>query len=78
MSKIRVKRYSEEWKEKVSKGWFKKGSPSRNKGLHLSEDIKRKISEANKGRPSPNKGKKMSEKQRLWMIDAFKGQHRIS
>lgn len=73
---VTVKRYSEEWREKVSKGWFKKETPSINKGLHLSEDVKRKISEANKGKPSPNKGKKMPEKQRLWMIEAFRGEHR--
>ncbi len=36
----------------------------------------KKISEANRGKPSPNKGKKMSEHQRLWMIEAFKGEHR--
>ncbi len=41
MSTKRVKRYSAEWKKKVSKGWFKKGTPSRNKGLHLSEDTKK-------------------------------------
>jgi 5-methylcytosine-specific restriction endonuclease McrA len=76
MATNKVKRYSKEWRKKVSVGWFKKGAPSKNKGLHLSEDAKRKISEANKGRPSPNKGKKMSEKQRLWMAEAFKGEHR--
>ncbi|MCX6719973.1 MAG: NUMOD3 domain-containing DNA-binding protein, partial [Candidatus Staskawiczbacteria bacterium] len=72
----RVKRYSKEWRKKVSKSWFKKGAVSRNKGMPMSEETKRKLSEANRGKPSPNKGKKMSEKQRLWMAEAFKGEHR--
>ncbi|MEK7664606.1 MAG: HNH endonuclease [Patescibacteria group bacterium] len=76
MTVKRVKKYSEEWRKKVSKGWFKKGTLSKNKGLHLSENTKRKISEANKGRPSPKKGKKMPEEQRLKMIGTLKGVHR--
>lgn len=76
MKKLRVKRYSKEWREKVSSGWFTKGFTPWNKGIPMREESKRKLSAVNKGRPSPNKGKKMSEKQRLWMVEAFKGEHR--
>lgn len=73
---VRVRKYSKEWKERVRGGWFTKGFTPWNKGIPMREESKKKLSEANKGKPSPNKGKKMSEKQRLWMIEAFKGQHR--
>ncbi len=73
---VTVKRYSEEWRKKVSKGWFQKGITSRNKGVPMNEETKRKLSEAKKGKPSPKKGKKMSEEQRLKMIGILKGVHR--
>lgn len=76
MTVKRVKRYSKEWRKKVSSGWFTKGFIPWNKGIPMREESKKKLSQANKGKPSPNKGKKMSEKQRLWMAEAFEGEHR--
>ena len=43
-----------------------------NNGKTLSEETKKKISDANKGRPSPNKGKKVSEETRKKIIEARK------
>jgi len=59
-----VKRYSEEWRKKVSKGWFKGGLISRNKGVPMSDEVKRKLSQSLKGRSAWNKGIKMSEEQK--------------
>jgi len=73
---VTVKRYSEEWRKKVSSGWFKKGATSRNKGVPMSEGAKRKSSEAHKGKTAWNKGKKMSEEQRIKMLGTLKGIHR--
>lgn len=43
------------------------------KGKTLSEDTKRKLSEAMKGKPSPNKGKTLSEEQKKRISEANKG-----
>lgn len=52
-----------------------KGKKSVNAGKHLSEETKRKISEALKGRVSPRKSKKLSEETKRKMSEAHKGRH---
>ena len=53
---------SEEFKKKISAANRRRGP--------MSEETKRRISEARKGKPAHNKGKKMSEEQRKKMREA--------
>lgn len=53
---------------------FKKGNVPWNKGKQLSEEGRRKLSEAHRGRVPWNKGKKMSDEYRLKLSIAHKGQ----
>lgn len=62
-------------------GWTK-GHESHNKGKHLSEETKRKLSETNKGKlgfwkgkVGINKGKKMSEETKAKISNSHKGRH---
>lgn len=43
------------------------------KGKKLSEETRRKLSEANKGKPSPNKGKHHTEETRIKISESKKG-----
>lgn len=67
---------NEEWKKKVSKGWFKKDGVAWNKGVGMSEEAKRKLSEALKGRRPWNKGKKTPEEIKKKLSEFFKGKRR--
>ena len=49
------------------------GIPGWNKGTHLSEEHKKKISRAHKGVPSPRKGIPWSEETRKKMSEVYKG-----
>ena len=44
-------------------------------GIKLTEQTKRKLSEARKGRTAPNKGVPMSEEQKRKLSEAFKGEN---
>ena len=46
-----------------------------NKGKKMSEESKKKMSEAKKGKPGPNKGKKFSTETRKKMSEAKKGEN---
>lgn len=59
-------KYSEETRLKMSKAL---------KGIHLSEEHKRKISEAKKGKPSWNKGIPCSEEHKRKLSESMKGKH---
>lgn len=70
------------YKDSYKNVGYTKGHESHNKGKHLSEETKRKLSEANKGKPSfwkgkvgPNKGKKMSEETKAKISNSHKGRH---
>lgn len=63
-------------REDKHRSLHKKGKPSCRKGVKLSEETRRKISESKIGKPSPNKGKKMSEEQRRKMSQAKIGKKR--
>ena len=65
--------YSEEWKRKVSKDWFKKGLVPWNKGKKMSVEAKRKLSKALKGREPWNKGKEMPEEIKKKLSEINKG-----
>ena len=69
------KRYSEDWRKKVSKGWFRKGDIPWNKGKKMSVEIKRKLSKALKGREAWNKGKEMPEEIKQKLSELLKGRH---
>lgn len=73
---MNVIRYSKEWRKKVSKGWFKKGTVSRNKGVPMSIETKKKLSESHRGKPAWNKGLKMTVEQKNKLSKMFKGVHR--
>ena len=77
---------SEEARRKMSEA--NKGKPAHNKGVPMSEEqkkklseskknisdeIRKKISEAKKGKPASNKGKPMSEEQKRKLSEANKG-----
>lgn len=71
-----------DYKDSYKNVGYTKGHESHNKGKHLSEETKRKLSEANKGKPSfwkgkvgPTKGKKMSEEQKQKISNSHKGRH---
>lgn len=49
------------------------GLPSKRKGKKLSEETRRRMSEARKGKPSPNKGNKFSLEVRRMMSETRKG-----
>lgn len=70
------------YKDSYKNVGYTKGHESHNKGKHLSEETKRKLSEANKGKPSfwkgkvgPSKGKKMSEETKAKISNSHKGRH---
>ena len=65
--------YSEEWRKKVSKGWFEKGNVPWTKGKKMSIETKRKLSEALRGREAWNKGEKMSEEIKKKLSEINKG-----
>ena len=74
--------HSEETKIKMSEAHkgqiaWNKGKPSHNKGKHLSEEQKKKISTSLKGKTSPNKGKPMSEDAKRKNSESHKGKHRV-
>ena len=56
-------------------GDIRKGMPSPMKGKHLSEEAKKKVSEALKGKPTWNKGKHISEETKRKLSDFWKGKH---
>lgn len=71
-----------DYKDSYKNVGYTKGHESHNKGKHLSEETKRKLSEANKGKPSfwkgkvgPSKGKKMSEETKAKISNSHKGRH---
>ena len=71
-----------DYKDSYKNVGYTKGHESHNKGKHLSEETKRKLSEANKGKPSfwkgkvgPRKGKKMSEETKAKISNSHKGRH---
>lgn len=71
-----------DYKDSYKNVGYTKGHESHNKGKHLSEETKRKLSEANKGKPSfwkgkvgPSKGKKMSEETKTKISNSHKGRH---
>lgn len=71
-----------DYKDSYKNVGYKKGHESHNKGKHLSEETKRKLSEANKGKPGfwkgkvgINKGKKMSEETKAKISNSHKGRH---
>lgn len=65
--------YSEEWRKKVSKGWFGKGNVPWTKGKKMSVETKRKLSEALRGREAWNKGEKMPEEIKKKLSEINKG-----
>ncbi len=70
------RRHSEDWRKKVSKGWFKKGSIPWSKGKEISIETKRKLSKALKGREAWNKGKEMPEETKKKLSKLLKGRRR--
>lgn len=70
-----VVRYSEAWRKKVGRGWFKRGLTSHNKGIPMSIEQKEKISKSLKGRSAWNKGTKMTEEQKKKLSEISKGMH---
>ena len=71
-----------DYKDSYKNVGYTKGHESHNKGKHLSEETKRKLSEVNKGKPSfwkgkvgPSKGKKMSEETKAKISNSHKGRH---
>lgn len=68
--------YSEDWRKKVSKGWFKKGQIPWNKGRKMSAEAKRKLSESLKGHEPWNKGKPMPEETKKKLSELSKGKRR--
>ena len=71
-----------DYKDSYKNVGYTKGHESHNKGKHLSEETKRKLSEANKGKPGfwkgkvgPSKGKKMSEETKAKISNSHKGRH---
>lgn len=73
---------SEQQKQKMSESHkgitpWNKGLPSPNKGKHISEEQKIKMSTSLKGRTSPFKGKTMSEDAKRKNSESHKGKHRV-
>ena len=66
---------SEETKRKrnASLKGKRKGCEPWNKGIPMSKEQKRKMSEANKGKPSPIKGKQLSEEHKRKIAESRKG-----
>ena len=73
---MKTKRYSKEWKRKVSRGWFKKGSVPWNKGISMSDESKIKLSNALKGKKPWNKGKPTPERIKKKLSALLKGRRR--
>ena len=69
-------RYSKKWRKKVSRSWFRKGISPHNKGVPMSMEIKRKLSESLKGKKAWNKGIQMTAEQKEKLSKMFKGIHR--
>ena len=65
------KYHSEETKQKISE--TKRGTPTWNKGIPLTEECKRKMSESLKGRKSPMEGKHHSEETKRKISETKKG-----
>jgi len=75
-NKVRLNRkYSGEWREKVSQTWFQKGNIPWNKGKEMSAETKRKLSKALKGHEPWNKGKEMPEEIKKKLSEINKGKH---
>lgn len=70
---MKAKRYSKEWKVKVSRGWFKKGGIPWNKGIAMSNDSKIKLSNALRGKKPWNKGKSMPEETKKKLSSLLRG-----
>lgn len=70
------RKHSEDWRKKVSKGWFKKGGIPWNKGKGMSVETKRKLSMSLKGREAWNKGKEMPEETKKKLSELLKGRRR--
>lgn len=67
------RRYSADWRKKVSKTWFRKGNIPWSKGKEMSLETKRKLSKALKGHKAWNKGKAMPEEMKKKLSEINKG-----
>ena len=67
------RKHSEDWRKKVSRGWFKKGGIPWNKGREMPVKTKRKLSKALKGHEAWNKGKEMPEETKKKLSKLLKG-----